>query len=107
MVVSVENSNDSFNNDLENEEETTVLDSVTEEEFKTEISELSRYVKKYSEARPALIWPVYSRLQKLIPSVSIKENVTQLDIILEAIRYIDNLTYKLAVDGEDEAAEET
>ena len=49
----------------------------------------------------------YSRLQKLIPSVSIKENVTQLDIILEAIRYIDNLTYKLAVDGEDEAVEET
>ena len=45
MVVSVENSNDSFNNDLENEEETTVLDSVTEEEVKTEISELSRYVK--------------------------------------------------------------
>ena len=47
------------------------------------------------------------RLQKLIPSVSIKENVTQLDIILEAIRYIDNLTYKLAVEGEDEAIEET
>ena len=43
MVVSVENSNNPLN--LENEEETTVLDSVTEEEVKTEISELSRYVK--------------------------------------------------------------
>ena len=42
MVVSVDNSNKAFNNDLENEEE-TVLDSVTEEEVKTESSELSRY----------------------------------------------------------------
>merc|ERR1712179_236603 len=37
-----------------------------------------------------------SRLQKLIPTVSIKDNVTQLDIILEAIRYIDTLRDKLA-----------
>ena len=36
------------------------------------------------------------RLQKLIPTVSIKDNVTQLDIILEAIRYIDTLRDKLA-----------
>merc|ERR1711915_85477 len=36
-----------------------------------------------------------SRLQKLLPSVSIKNNVTQLDIILEAIRYIDTLQFKL------------
>ena len=30
-----------------------------------------------------------------MPSVCIKENVTQLDIILEAIRYIDSLTARL------------
>jgi len=36
------------------------------------------------------------RLKELIPSVSAKDNVTQLDIILEAIRYIDNLKNKLA-----------
>merc|ERR1711970_967512 len=37
-----------------------------------------------------------SRLKKLIPTMSIKNNVTQLDIILEAIRYIDTLKDKLA-----------
>ena len=37
------------------------------------------------------------RLKELVPSVSAKDNVTQLDIILEAIRYIDSLTHKLAV----------
>eukprot|EP00092_Neocalanus_flemingeri_P105946 GFUD01135869.1.p1 GENE.GFUD01135869.1~~GFUD01135869.1.p1 ORF type:complete len:110 (+),score=45.87 GFUD01135869.1:26-331(+) len=37
-----------------------------------------------------------SRLQKLIPTMSIKDNVTQLDIILEAIRYIDSLRDRLA-----------
>ena len=31
-----------------------------------------------------------------MPSVSAKDNVTQLDIILEAIRYIDSLQNKLA-----------
>ena len=39
------------------------------------------------------------RLQSLIPSLSIKDNVTQLDIILEAIRYISSLTTRL---GEEE-----
>ena len=37
-----------------------------------------------------------SRLQGLIPSVAAKDNVTHLDIILEAIRYIDSLKDKLA-----------
>merc|ERR1712050_22864 len=37
-----------------------------------------------------------SRLQELIPSVAAKDNVTHLDIILEAIRYIDSLQDKLA-----------
>merc|ERR1712050_791899 len=36
------------------------------------------------------------RLQELIPSVAAKDNVTHLDIILEAIRYIDSLQDKLA-----------
>ena len=36
------------------------------------------------------------RLKELIPSVSAKDNVTQLDIILEAIRYIDSLQNRLA-----------
>ena len=38
----------------------------------------------------------YFRLQDLIPSITAKDNVTQLDIILEAIRYIDSLQNKLA-----------
>ena len=36
------------------------------------------------------------RLKELVPSVSTKDNVTQLDIILEAIRYIDSLQNRLA-----------
>ena len=36
------------------------------------------------------------RLKELVPSVSAKDNVTQLDIILEAIRYIDSLQNRLA-----------
>merc|ERR1711976_425985 len=36
------------------------------------------------------------RLKELIPSVSAKDNVTQLYIILEAIRYIDSLQNRLA-----------
>ena len=40
---------------------------------------------------------LHCRLHQLLPSLCIKENVTELDIILEAIRYIDSLTHKLAV----------
>jgi len=36
-----------------------------------------------------------SRLKSLVPSITVKENVTQLDIILEAIRYIDSLKHRL------------
>eukprot|EP00092_Neocalanus_flemingeri_P091309 GFUD01115736.1.p1 GENE.GFUD01115736.1~~GFUD01115736.1.p1 ORF type:complete len:121 (+),score=59.99 GFUD01115736.1:46-408(+) len=36
------------------------------------------------------------RLKDLIPSITAKDNITQLDIILEAIRYIDSLQNKLA-----------
>lgn len=39
----------------------------------------------------------HSSLHQLLPTLSIKENVTQLDIILEAIRYIDSLTHKLEI----------
>ena len=39
---------------------------------------------------------IFFRLKELIPSVSAKDNVTQLDIILEAIRYIDSLQHRLA-----------
>ena len=39
---------------------------------------------------------LHCRLKELIPSVSAKDNVTQLDIILEAIRYIDSLQSRLA-----------
>jgi len=41
-------------------------------------------------------WGRWGRLQELIPSVAAKDNVTHLDIILEAIRYIDSLQDKLA-----------
>merc|ERR1712131_131901 len=37
-----------------------------------------------------------SRLQELIPSITGKDNITSLDIILEAIRYIDTLQDTLA-----------
>ena len=43
-----------------------------------------------------LIFSLNFRLKELIPSVSAKDNVTQLDIILEAIRYIDSLQNRLA-----------
>ena len=36
------------------------------------------------------------RLQELIPSITGKDNITSLDIILEAIRYIDTLQDTLA-----------
>merc|ERR1712119_128338 len=62
----------------EEEEECSVVDSLTEEEMMTERSELGR-------------------LHQLLPTLCIKENVTQLDIILEAIRYIDSLTHKLEI----------
>ena len=35
------------------------------------------------------------RLKLLVPSVSVKDNVSQLDVILEAIRYIASLQGEL------------
>merc|ERR1719430_810155 len=37
-----------------------------------------------------------SRLKELVPSVSVKDNVSQLDVILEAISYIASLQGRLA-----------
>merc|ERR1712192_235032 len=47
------------------------------------------------------------RLKELLPSVSVKDNVTQLDVILEAIRYIASLRNQLERRiGEEEEEEE-
>merc|ERR1712013_638034 len=50
------------------------------------------------EERPSERWENVrlERLQEMIPSVAAKDNVAHLDIILEAIRYIDSLRDKLA-----------
>ena len=46
---------------------------------------------------------IFYRLKELVPSVSVKDNVTQLDVILEAIRYIASLRSQLERrKGEDE-----
>merc|ERR1719450_507083 len=37
----------------------------------------------------------FSRLKNLVPSISKKQSVSQLDVILEAIRYIDQLQDQL------------
>ena len=37
----------------------------------------------------------FSRLKNLVPSISRKQSVSQLDVILEAIRYIDSLQDQL------------
>merc|ERR1712183_978641 len=77
MVV-LDNKHNPDMEEEEEEEECSVIDSLTEEEMMTERSELGR-------------------LHQLLPTLYIKENVTQLDIILEAIRYIDSLTHKLEI----------
>ena len=40
-------------------------------------------------------WPAVYRLKELVPSVCVKDNVSQLDVILEAIRYIASLQVSL------------
>eukprot|EP00092_Neocalanus_flemingeri_P033687 GFUD01036620.1.p2 GENE.GFUD01036620.1~~GFUD01036620.1.p2 ORF type:complete len:111 (+),score=43.25 GFUD01036620.1:45-377(+) len=55
------------------------LDRLSDSELKDEVSEEAQL----------------ERLKQLMPTMSAKENVTQLDIILEAIRYIDCLRDKL------------
>eukprot|EP00092_Neocalanus_flemingeri_P059334 GFUD01070889.1.p1 GENE.GFUD01070889.1~~GFUD01070889.1.p1 ORF type:complete len:108 (+),score=40.45 GFUD01070889.1:101-424(+) len=55
------------------------LERLSDRELKDEVSEKAQL----------------ERLKQLMPNMSAKENVTQLDIILEAIRYIDCLRDKL------------
>ena len=43
----------------------------------------------------SVLKPHSYRLKELVPSVSVKDNVTQLDVILEAIRYIASLRSQL------------
>ena len=43
----------------------------------------------------SVLKPHTYRLKELVPSVSVKDNVTQLDVILEAIRYIASLRSQL------------
>ena len=38
---------------------------------------------------------IFYRLKELVPSLSVNDNVTQLDVILEAIRYIASLRSQL------------
>ena len=49
----------------------------------------------------------FKRLKTILPSIRRKENVSKLDIILEAIKYIDDLTEQLEHRLEDEDASET
>ena len=48
----------------------------------------------------------FSRLKKLVPAISKKQSVSKLDVILEAIRYIDQLQDQLVdqLSSEDLAA---
>ena len=50
----------------------------------------------------------FKRLKTILPSIRKKENVSKLDIILEAIKYIDDLTEQLEhrLDDEEEVEEE-
>merc|ERR1740131_853297 len=63
-----------------NDDEKIATESTDSEQIVSEVSELSR-------------------LKTLVPTVCIKDNVTQLDIILEAIRYIDSLRDRLVSRG--------
>ena len=50
----------------------------------------------------------FKRLKTILPSIRRKENVSKLDIILEAIKYIDDLTEQLEhrlEEGDDDASE--
>ena len=51
----------------------------------------------------------FKRLKTILPSIRRKENVSKLDIILEAIKYIDDLTEQLEhrLEEDEEDASET
>merc|ERR1712037_175982 len=80
------------------EEEETEADNVKEEETKEEAKEEEKENEggEDSAAAGAEAELELSRLKELVPSVCVKDNVSQLDVILEAIRYISSLQGKLA-----------
>ena len=49
-----------------------------------------RLIRKYKRRGKKSV-NSYSRLKKLVPSISKKENISKLDVVLEAISYIQRL----------------
>ena len=47
-----------------------------------------RVIKKYQNGPDTLS---YSKLKRLVPAISHKENISKLDVVLEAINYIQTL----------------
>merc|ERR1712179_247419 len=74
-----------------NEDERRKDETKEEEEEKDDKENEGRDDSAAAEAELEL-----SRLKELVPSVCVKDNVSQLDVILEAIRYISSLQGKLA-----------
>ena len=60
-----------------------------------------RVLKKYKEFRKAEAAHSYKKLKKLVPAIKSKDNISKLDVILEAISYIQRLQYNLVASTED------
>merc|ERR1712026_403803 len=61
-----------------------------------------RVVKKYRNVRGggrAASADSYWRLKKLVPTIKSKENISKLDVVLEAISYIQSLQCNLRLRG--------
>ena len=56
-----------------------------------------RVLKKYSIAKTNDSADSYWRLKKIVPTISKKENISKLDVVLEAISYIQHLQGNLEV----------
>merc|ERR1711899_349951 len=80
----------------EEEEQAVELKVDKEEDVKDEEEEKEDKENEGTEDNPGEAELELSRLKELVPSVSVKDNVSQLDVILEAIRYISSLQGKLA-----------
>merc|ERR1712130_77271 len=102
MVVGdkVEDKGKDDNKDTSEEEE---VDNVNEDETRKDETKEEEEEKDDKEnegredsAAAAEAELELSRLKELVPSVCVKDNVSQLDVILEAIRYISSLQGKLA-----------
>ncbi len=50
-----------------------------------------RVLKKYREMRRVEAAHSYSKLKKAVPAIKKKDNISKLDVILEAISYIQRL----------------